>query len=329
MARSVLQNSAALYFSTKDVEAKDSFAYWKDMVCNHVINVDCEKSHSDADFNGRLRVESYGDVVLSEMHSQACRFIRNPEHIQKAKNDFILVTLRLDSKARKTLDAKTFNITSGDISIYHGTRPSRLHVNDNVDALIYQFPINNLYKFIKHPEDLHGSLISNKAQLGKLISNYMLTLAAEVGRIAPTAAPDIFDNFLQLLFLGLSSDKQNDMQAECVQLPLRTQIKDYITLNLANPLLSPEYIARNFRISLRYLYNLFENDDATLCQFIMNERLTFANKRLLQESPTRSISEIAFDSGFNNISHFCKIFKKRYNITPSEFRGAGKTLEQP
>lgn len=329
MARSILQNSDALYFSTKDVAAKDRFAYWKDIVCNNVINVDCEKTHADADFNGRLRVENYSDVILSEMHSQACRFIRNTEHIHKTKNDFILVTLRLNSKARKTLDAKSYNVTSGDISIYHGTRASRLNVNDNVDALIYQFPINHLYKFIKHPEDLHGSLISNKSQLGKLISNYILTLATEIGRIAPATVPVIFDNFLQLLFLGLTSDKQNDMHAECAQLPLLTQIKDYITLNLANPLLSPEYIARNFRISLRYLYNLFENDDATLCQFIMNERLILANKRLLQESSTKSISEIAFDSGFNNVSHFCKIFKKKYNVTPSELRGAGKTLEQP
>lgn len=324
MARSILQNREALYFSTKDVEPKNSFAYWKDMVCNHIINVDCEKSYSEADFNGRLRVESYGDVMLSEMHSQACHFIRKPEHVQKTKNDFILVTLRLDSKAKKMLDAKTFNITSGDISIYHGARPSRLHVNDNVDALIYQFPINNLYKYTRHPEDLHGSLVSNKSPLGKLISSHMLSLATEVGRIPPTTLPVLFDNFLQLLFLGLNSDKQRDMQAECVQLPLRIQIKDYITLNLANPLLSPEYIARNFRISLRYLYNLFEDDDTTLCQFIMNERLMLSNKRLLQDSLTKSISEIAFDSGFSNMSHFCKMFKKKYNITPSELRGSGK-----
>ena len=152
----------------------------------------------------------------------------------------------------------------------------------------------------------------------------MLTFAAEAGCIAPTTFPIIFDNFLQLLFLGLNSNKQKDVQSTCAQLPLRAQIKGYITLNLANPLLSPEYIAKKFRISLRYLYNLFESDDTTLCQFIMNERLMLSSKRLLQDASSKSVSEIAFDSGFNNVSHFCKMFKKKYNITPSEFRAAGK-----
>ncbi|MGZ0018207.1 helix-turn-helix domain-containing protein [Nitrosomonas sp. wSCUT-2] len=36
----------------------------------------------------------------------------------------------------------------------------------------------------------------------------------------------------------------------------------------------------------------------------------------------RSISTLAFDMGFNNISWFNRIFKQRYGLTPSEVRNS-------
>ena len=51
----------------------------------------------------------------------------------------------------------------------------------------------------------------------------------------------------------------------------------------------------------------------------LNEiRLGHATKMLI--SSTQTISEIAYKCGFNNISNFNRIFKKKKNCTPKEFR---------
>lgn len=47
-------------------------------------------------------------------------------------------------------------------------------------------------------------------------------------------------------------------------------------------------------------------------------RLGHASRTLIET--TNSITEIAFQCGFNNISNFNRIFKKRKNCTPKEFR---------
>lgn len=56
----------------------------------------------------------------------------------------------------------------------------------------------------------------------------------------------------------------------------------------------------------------------TISEYVIDVRLGHA-VRLLVDT-TRSVAEICFDCGFNNISHFNRLFKKKKNCTPKEFR---------
>ena len=55
-----------------------------------------------------------------------------------------------------------------------------------------------------------------------------------------------------------------------------------------------------------------------LSDYIIYLRLGFA-ARLLVDS-TRSIAEICYECGFNNLSNFNRIFKKKKGCSPKEFR---------
>lgn len=56
----------------------------------------------------------------------------------------------------------------------------------------------------------------------------------------------------------------------------------------------------------------------TFIQFVNEYRIAHASKHLVEED--KSISEISFDSGFNNISHFNKQFKLITGVTPRMYR---------
>lgn len=56
----------------------------------------------------------------------------------------------------------------------------------------------------------------------------------------------------------------------------------------------------------------------TLTTFTNELRVEYACTRL--ETPGQSITEVCFDSGFNNLTHFCKSFRKHTGMTPSAFR---------
>lgn len=56
----------------------------------------------------------------------------------------------------------------------------------------------------------------------------------------------------------------------------------------------------------------------SVVDYIIDQRIGMASRLLVDT--TKSILEICYESGFNNITNFNRVFKKRKNITPKEFR---------
>lgn len=56
-------------------------------------------------------------------------------------------------------------------------------------------------------------------------------------------------------------------------------------------------------------------------KWLMERRLEHA-KRLI-ETGSRTISEISFNSGFENASHFSRVFKEKFGVSPLQYKSAG------
>lgn len=56
----------------------------------------------------------------------------------------------------------------------------------------------------------------------------------------------------------------------------------------------------------------------SVSDYIIEKRLHYAAKELAET--TRTVVEICYDSGFNNITNFNRIFKSRKGLTPTEYR---------
>ena len=59
--------------------------------------------------------------------------------------------------------------------------------------------------------------------------------------------------------------------------------------------------------------------DETPGRWLLQKRLEFAAARL-RSSPDKTVTEIVFDSGFEDVSHFNKAFKARFGASPTAFR---------
>lgn len=85
-----------------------------------------------------------------------------------------------------------------------------------------------------------------------------------------------------------------------------------------DPELTPEDFYTDLKRSKSSFYRELKRLTGTsLNSFIKNFRLSKANTQLEQTSKT--ISEIAFDNGFNSASYFSKCFEKRYGKRPSRY----------
>lgn len=94
-------------------------------------------------------------------------------------------------------------------------------------------------------------------------------------------------------------------------------IKSDIEAYLEDQALNASQIALRHGISIRYLQKLFEGEGETFSEFVLQRRLDRAMRRL--QSPDeqgRSISEIAFDVGFGDLSYFNRTFRRRFDTSP-------------
>ena len=91
--------------------------------------------------------------------------------------------------------------------------------------------------------------------------------------------------------------------------------------NLTDPELDIEAIARRQGVTPRYVQRLFEREGTSFGQFLRDARLDLARDALAAGDP-RTISAIAFDCGFGDLSHFNKAFRQRFGATPSDIRAA-------
>ncbi len=99
-----------------------------------------------------------------------------------------------------------------------------------------------------------------------------------------------------------------------------------------------EYLMRNYReqVSLEKLAALVNLAKGSLCrvfksnmgmtifEYLNRIRIEFACKLLMDED--LSMTEVCFDSGYSNLSHFNKQFKKNTGVPPSEYRKRFKGL---
>jgi len=88
--------------------------------------------------------------------------------------------------------------------------------------------------------------------------------------------------------------------------------------------LSIDEIARRQGVTPRYVQILLEEQGTTFGEFVTERRLDVARSML--RSPRYagwSIAGIAFEAGFRDLSHFNRRFRRRFGVTPSEFRRHG------
>ncbi len=92
----------------------------------------------------------------------------------------------------------------------------------------------------------------------------------------------------------------------------------YVENNYANDI-TIEDMANLCDFSQSHFMKFFKNNmEVSFIEYLNNYRLTMASRLLI--SSTSSIIAIAMESGFDNLSYFNRLFKKKYEMTPSEFR---------
>ena len=99
---------------------------------------------------------------------------------------------------------------------------------------------------------------------------------------------------------------------------IEKEMISYIQQNFMKKISLKEF-SEQFHLSEKYISRYFkEHFHITLSQYITHLRLEYA-KQLLQDTDT-PVTEIAMQSGYQNVSYFIRSFKKAYGVSPLKYK---------
>ncbi|WP_159519187.1 AraC family transcriptional regulator [Sunxiuqinia indica] len=193
---------------------------------------------------------------------------------------------------------------------------------------------------IQFPHDLFSSDMLNKNILNPVkellfhsqrgIAFSMSTIRQVKEKIVSLSQKRGFDSFIELqtllydlaisreqqlltnLSFQRSPDFYNSERIEKVYNYVRENFQKKIMLEDAAQLLNMSVVSFTRLIKQR--------TGKSFIDFVNEIRLGFATRLLIESN--KSINEICFECGFNNLSNFNRIFKKKQGSTPSEFRSS-------
>jgi AraC-like DNA-binding protein len=310
-----------LRFSTDALPEKDRVAAFRETYGRQILRLEMEPQRGIA-FRAQYTVRALPGLGIVSGGNTPFRIGRTPELLADG-NDALTVQVASATGIASQF-GREVTVSAGDAVLF-----------SNADVGSYTFPSAGELFALSVPRaalapmlgDLDATLvraIPGNTEALRLLKAYCRALQATPAatpQLQRLAVAHVYD--LLAVALGATDDAAAIAQGRGVRAARLQAIKDDIHRSLHSPDLSVSVIASRHGITPRYLQMQFEPEGTTFSQFVRDARLAHAHRMLSDSACAHlTISAIAYESGFNDLSHFNHAFRRRYGASPSEVRAA-------
>lgn len=315
---------ASVRWSTADIAPGRRFETWREICWSGFYPMAVETDReTQGDYDAAFQSHRFGPYDIVDVRARKYR-----------------VTRRSQDGGAGGLDTyHLIRLGAGHVQADFGGRPAEL-VPGSIALFDPNVPFNSIYhtdwhqRGVRIPRAMLDPLLAPRHRrngvmlvpppsgAARLLSATMQGLTAELGEVAPDAAEAMVRTLCHLFSLSVGPAKGTEPEgAEAVHRARLGQVRRLIEARLDDPALGPAEIARRLGISYRQLYLLFEPTGTTFAQHLAARRI--ARARAALEDPAqshRTVADIAFASGFADLSTFHRTFRRLAGATPGDLR---------
>lgn len=224
----------------------------------------------------------------------------------------------LDGKATHTINGYSYEISTGDIYLISPSDFHSVHTVKNLQLINIKFTEqfvspNLLYALISHSTNLIGKFTEKDFENIESILQCLVKQQDKMGDFQQTFSKNLCEciliHLLQCLNTRHTISKSNKTIYSAAL---------FINRNFKN-MISLETLALETGYSKNYFSKLFNDAFGMgINEYITQVRLSHAKKMLISTKET--VTNVGYASGFPSFTTFSREFKKKFGITPSEYR---------
>lgn len=308
--------------STVGLRDHDKFAYWQDVVCRTVVDLECRPSGGPA-FAATFKGARLRDLSVGQIEASAHQVSRLAPNISRARDEALIFNFVIAGTALVEQDGRSVVLTPGDGAVCDAQRPYYLRFDDSFKIVTVKLAHVSLAQRATSVHQITARSMSEATQICPIVFSYLSAFSQNVARLDCDTANKIGRNFTELL--GAAVDEMilaKPLPLSEYRATALLRVKDYVERNLHEDELDATVVSTALNLSHRYINKLFEAESTSLVRYIWRRRLERAASDL--KDPRRhklGISEVAMSHGFNDLSHFSRVFRQRFKTSPRAYRG--------
>jgi AraC family transcriptional activator of tynA and feaB len=308
-------------FSTVGLDPRVKLAFWNDKASESFSPL-LSQPDNIRHFNGSIVRSSIGEMSLAEVYSEAQVVHHSRSHVSRTQDAMFFLHLQLAGESVNRQDGREVLLRAGDCTLCDSTRRYEMIFTGPNRMLVLGIPTGTLRRQVGCPESLAALLMPGSSGASGLLSLLLRRYWSETHRgVDELGGARIAPAILDLIGAAAADLPQALAERSSLVTSHRLRIINYIEAHLNDADLTPTRIAAACKITARYLHHLFSDRDETVARYILRRRLEACAQALRSVGQRgRSVTAIAFDYGFNSPTHFGRVFRAKFNMTPREYR---------
>jgi len=239
------------------------------------------------------------------------------------RSDRLLVTLQKEGVALVQQDGRECRVEAGDIFMVDPVRPFFIETGEILTHSLY-LERDTLRDLMPDLDNFTARVIDGKQGTGALFGGMLDGIFPLASKLDEGTADRIADSLPYVFSAALAGlDVGQAVSPLRLKQLHKQRILRYMREHLRDGDLNAGSIAAGVNLSTRYVYELFADEAEPLMKRVWSSRLERCRNDLASPSSrSRSIGEIAYHWGFNDVAHFSRAFRQRYGQSPREYRSA-------
>jgi AraC-like DNA-binding protein len=298
-------------FQSSALPVKERFDLWRESVLPLFESISEAPRET---FRGHVESVDLGNIFIGTSSLSPLRFHRARTPCATGGEDHLLVQLYVTGGYSGHNGYREVQVRPGDISLLDLGRGLETRAPAS-NALSLILPREQVYSYA-NPESLkYGHVLRGDSAMGRILGNHLLTVWRQL-RSASVEETGSIRHMLLNSVVGAFSEAPGAQEYLSERVTLEA-IRAYIAQNLSEPL-SPEELCRHFACSRAQLYRLFQPAGG-VAAYVRDARLKHCWQELTaNDGKTKRILDVALAWGFTSQSHFNRLFRQSFGMTPGE-----------
>ena len=304
-------------WSSRLLRPKDRFGAWEEIL-NHSHLGWALDGGVARNFDARLQMGRLAGLQVVRCICDPCRGLRRVHEINVDNEAYYGLLLIYEGQEEVTCRGFANTLGPGNLLLWDSTAPISFKLLSPIHKLTMFVKQDRMRAALPQVDGLVGKPIDWRQGLGAVAASHLSALASQIAHIDDSKSQPMAENTIELIAACLESG--SSVIKGPAQSDLLARIKNEIEGALEDVSLTPQALAGRFGISVRYLHLLFKAESITVSRWILERRLEHCRRDLIRNGSRKNVTEVAFQWGFNDSAHFSRVFKKRYGISPRDFR---------